>query len=69
MGSSSGGVTLTGSDQNVITGIGSAYTADGVNNGHKLTYVLSLAAAPGSYAAIDAAGGTTIGITYTITDN
>jgi hypothetical protein len=69
MGSSAGAVTLTGSAQDVITGIGSAYTGDGVNNGHNLTYALSLAAAAGSYAALDADDATTIQITYTISDN
>ena len=31
-------ITLSASDQALITGIGSAYTVDGANNGHNLTY-------------------------------
>ncbi len=66
-GSSAGAVTLTTSDQSVITGIGSAYTDDGVSNGHNLTYTLAVAS--GSYANLDAASGATVEITYTISDN
>ncbi len=69
MGTSVGAVNLTTSDQNVITGIGSAYTGNGVNNGHNLTYGLSLSVAAGSYASIDADDATTVQITYTISDN
>lgn len=69
MGSSAGAVSLTTTGQNVISGIGSAYTGDGVNNGHNLTYSLSLSAAAGAYAALDADDATTIQITYTISDN
>ncbi|MDZ7846717.1 MAG: hypothetical protein U5L96_08075 [Owenweeksia sp.] len=69
MGSSAGAVTLSASNQNVITGIGSAYTADGVSNGHNLTYALALSGAAGAYAALDADNANTVQITYTITDN
>lgn len=69
MGSSAGTVTLSASNQNVITGIGSAYTADGVSNGHNLTYALALSGAAGAYAALDADNANTVQITYTITDN
>lgn len=69
MGSSTGTITLSTSAQNVVTGIGSAYTGDGVNNGHNLVYTLALAAAMGSYATLDADDGPTIEVTYTITDN
>ncbi len=69
MGTTAGAVALTTTDQDVITGIGSAYTGTGVNNGHNLTYALSLSVAAGSYAAIDADDATTVQITYTISDN
>ena len=69
MGSSTGAVTLTGSDQDVITGIGSAYTANGVSNGHNLTYSLSVNVAAGSYAQLDAEDANTVSVTYTISDN
>lgn len=69
MGTSAGAVNLTTTPQNVITGIGSAYTADGPNNGHNLTYDLTLSGAAGSYAALDADDATTIEVTYTISDN
>lgn len=68
MGSSAGAVTLSTTDQDVITGIGSAYTDDGVNNGHNLTYALTLGGGAGSYALLDASNNTTIQITYTISD-
>ncbi len=63
-GTSAGTVTLTTTDQDVITSIGSAYTGDGVDNGHRLKYSL----ATNSYSALDAASGTQLQITYTISD-
>ena len=69
MGSSAGEVTLTSSDQKVITGIGSSYTADGAGNGHKLTYALELDPTAGSYAKIDFDQDTKLTITYTISNN
>lgn len=69
IGSSTGAITLSGATTNVITGIGSAYTGDGATNGHNLTYQLSLGAAAGAYANLDADDATTVSITYTITDN
>lgn len=67
-GTSAGAVNLTGTDQDIITGIGSVYTADGINNGHNLTYGLTLGGGAGSYAALDASNNTTVQITYTISD-
>jgi len=69
MGSSAGQVTLTSVDQTVISGIGSAYTADGANNGHNLTYALELDPTAGSYAQIDFDEDVTLTITYTISNN
>lgn len=68
MGTSAGAVSLTTSDQDVITGIGSAYTDDGASNGHNLTYDLTLTGGAGNYAQLDASNNTTIEITYTISD-
>lgn len=59
-------VTLTTSDQAVITGIGSAYTVTGASNGHRLTYAFS--AADGDYANLRA-GSATVTVTYTLVDN
>ena len=69
MGTPTGPVTLTNAPQPLINGIGSCYTGDGVNNGHNLTYTLSLGSGAGAYAALDADNSNTIQITYTISDN
>lgn len=62
-------VTLSGTAQDIVTGIGSAYTGTGASKGHNLTYSLSLAAAGGSYALLDAANSGTVTVTYTLSDN
>lgn len=62
------GVDLSTTDQDLITGIGSAWTGDGPNNGHNLTYTLSLSAS-GDYGNLDFDDATTITVTYTLTDN
>ena len=69
MGTSAGEVTLTSSDQKVVTGIGSCYTADGAGNGHNLQYALELDPAKGSYAKIDFDQDVKLEITYTISNN
>lgn len=55
---------------NFITGIGSCYTGDGANNGHRLKYRVS-APAPGSGPTFGllVAGSYTITVTYTLSDN
>ena len=68
MGTAASEVTLSGVAQNVITGIGSAYTGDGVSNGHNLTYTLDLDSGA-SYADLDFDDSTTLSITYTLSDN
>lgn len=68
MGSSAGQITLSATDQTVISGIGSAYTADGASNGHNLTYALELDPTAGSYAQIDFDEDVTLTITYTISN-
>ena len=69
VGSSAGQITLTSSNQTVVSGIGSAYTGDGANNGHQLTYALVLDPTAGSYADIDFDEDVTLTITYTISNN
>ena len=68
MGTAASEVTLSGVAQNVITGIGSAYTGDGVSNGHNLTYTLDLDSGA-SYADLDFDDSTILSITYTLSDN
>ena len=66
-GSSASQITLSGSEQNVITGIGSCYTGNGSSNGHNLTYQLDLVA-PENYADLVQAN-TSITVTYTLTED
>lgn len=65
-GSPASTITLTTSEQNLITNIGTCYTGDGINNGHNITYSLQ----PNSYYQIEhsSSPGTTT-ITFTITNN
>ncbi|MDP3353594.1 MAG: hypothetical protein Q8S44_07630, partial [Flavobacteriaceae bacterium] len=65
-GTSAGTKILTGTSQDLITGIGSAYTGNGVSNGHNLTYTL---AQIGSYADLDFNSSNTLTVTYTLSDN
>jgi hypothetical protein len=53
----------------IIDGVGSAYTGNGANKGHKLTYTLKSDTANGSYAKIDFDQAQTLSITYTLSDN
>ena len=69
VGSSAAQVTLSASDQDFITGIGSCYTGDGASNGHNLYYSLELDPNAGSYANIDFDDATTLTILYTISNN
>ncbi len=69
MGNPTSEVSLTNSAQQIITGIGSAYTADGVSNGHQLTYTLDVDTASGSYADLNFDESTALTITYTLSDN
>ncbi len=55
--------------QDIITGVGSAYTGDGANNGHKLTYQLDYATdAATDYAGLDFDDSADLTITYTLSD-
>jgi hypothetical protein len=61
-------LTLSATDQALITGITSAFTGDG-NQGHEITYSISLTNAS-DYNLLRANGsGTPITVTYTMADN
>ena len=62
-------VVLDGNVQNLVTGIGSAYTENGPNKGYNLNYALKLGAAATSFSALTAAANTTLQVTHSITDN
>lgn len=65
-------LTLSAADQTIISGIGSAYTGNGTNNGHNLTYSLAAGSGPGGvavYADLQATATTVATVTYTISDN
>lgn len=72
LGTSAGLLTLSAADQTIISGIGSAYTGNGTNNGHNLTYALAAGSGPGgvaAYADLQATATTVATVTYTISDN
>ncbi|UMQ40021.1 hypothetical protein MKS83_11410 [Chryseobacterium sp. Y16C] len=61
-------LTLTATDQSLISLIGSAYTEDGSGKGHNLTYTIT----PGTttaYGNITATANVTAKVTYTFVDN
>lgn len=64
LGTPSAQVTLTNTPVTIISGIGGAYTGNGVNNGHRLTISL----VPITYASISAQINTALTIVYTITE-
>ena len=66
-GTSASAIMLSSTEQNLITGIGSSYTGDGADNGHKLTYSLDIDTAQYGDLSFDSVGALTI--TYTLTDN
>lgn len=62
-------IILSGTAQDIITGVGSAYTGDGAAKGHKLTYQLAYATdAATDYADLDFDNSDILTITYTLTD-
>lgn len=72
LGTPSQQLTLTSADQIIISGIGSAYTGDGVSNGHNLTYALALGGSSGAISAYEdlvATPTVEATVTYTISDN
>jgi hypothetical protein len=65
-------LTLSAADQTIVSGIGSAYTGNGANNGHNLTYALAAGSGPGgvaAYADLEATASTVATVIYTISDN
>lgn len=68
VGTATAEVTLSGTAQNVVAGVGSCYTGTGTTNGHQLTYTLEQSA-PANYGDLDFDDATTLTITYTLTDN
>jgi hypothetical protein len=69
MGKPTGIISLSDFPQDIITGIGSSYTSDGVGRGHNLNYSLDLSPDKGSYSLLDADENTTITVIFTISDN
>ncbi|KMQ65979.1 hypothetical protein ACM39_16310 [Chryseobacterium sp. FH2] len=72
LGNPSAQLTLSAADQTIVSGIGSAYTGDGANNGHNLTYELAPGSGPGTvaaYADLEATSTAVATVTYTISDN
>jgi hypothetical protein len=72
LGTPSAQLTLSAVDQTIVSGIGSAYTGNGTNNGHNLTYALAAGSGPGgvaAYADLQASTTTVATVVYTISDN
>jgi hypothetical protein len=66
MGTPSSQLTLSTSDQGIVTGIGSAYTGNGASKGYNLTYNVS--SPDGNYGNLSANAAIAT-VTYTISDN
>ncbi len=64
LGTPTGSIVLSNVAQNIITGIGGAYTGNGSFQGHELDYSLTLL----NHASLDFDEAATIEITFTITD-
>ena len=63
-------VTLTTGDLPIVSNIGSSYTGDGSGAGHNLTYSVDGATTgTANYEDLVATSGTTVTVTYTISDN
>ncbi|GLU56133.1 hypothetical protein Dfri01_55940 [Dyadobacter frigoris] len=67
-GTPNAGITLSTADQPLITAIGSAYTLNGANNGHQLTYSFDTVLDNANYGALRS-GSTAVTVTYTLVDN
>lgn len=65
LGTGVGIITLSASPQTCISGIGGAYTGNGPNNGHQLTYSLGIS----NYIELDASQSTVIELIFTMVDN
>lgn len=63
-------LTLSGTDQDIITAIGSAWTGNGSGKGHQLTYSLAESNSGNSFNLLDNdLDDTQLTITYTISEN
>jgi hypothetical protein len=62
-------ILSTSKADKIIDGVGSAYTGNGANKGHNLTYSLTLDSSKGSYAKVDFDQAQTLSITYTLSDD
>jgi hypothetical protein len=67
-GTPAGKVSLSNKMQDIITNIGSCYTGNGPNNGHRLTYTLELENSYNSYASLNFDQSSTISVTYILSD-
>ena len=63
-GISTGKITLNTSPKAILTGIGGAFTGNGINNGHQLTYTLKT----NTYANLSAITNSVILIVFTISE-
>lgn len=63
-----GPLTLTASGQAIIDNIGSAYTGNGANNGHQLTYTVSTGTGTAYGDLVGSATPVSAKVTYTIAD-
>jgi len=61
-----GELTISTTDQTLVSGIGSGYTVDGANNGYNLTYTAS-PKANADFGSMVSTIGTDIIVTYTLT--
>ncbi|WP_185094993.1 hypothetical protein [Chryseobacterium taiwanense] len=64
LGTPSSQITLSTTPTTIISGIGGAYTGNGVGNGHQLT----LSVSPNTYTNLNTSNNT-VTVTYTITDS
>jgi len=64
LGTTVGSITINTTPTVIINGIGGAYTGDGINNGHQLTYSLGTT----DYSQVSSLANETIVVTYTLND-
>ncbi|WEK68502.1 MAG: hypothetical protein P0Y62_11590 [Candidatus Chryseobacterium colombiense] len=64
LGTPSSQITLSTTPTTIVSGIGGAYTGNGVGNGHQLTFSVT----PNNYTNLTASNNS-VTVTYTITDN
>jgi hypothetical protein len=63
-----GNVRLSNNMQDIVTNIGSCYTGNGPNNGHRLTYKMDLDNSGSSYEKLKYDQSANISITYILSD-